>query len=316
MKDIIGHQKVLDFFAKVNSGGNLSHAYCFVGPEQVGKKAVAKALAVQLLEVEQERLVSNPDFFSIKRGINEKTGKTRKDIIIDQIRDLKGHLANRSYLGKYKVAIIDQANKMNKEAGNALLKTLEEPSADTVLFLLTKDEGLLPDTIVSRCQLIYFHPVKTQVLQDWLVGSGISESKARDMALLAQGLPGRAKRWLSDDEEYKWYRAEIDRWESLIGQPFFAKLKVINELFGDKTDHIATRHQLQKVLSIWQLLVRDQMYYKLGMDEQVVAGQGRAGEWSDNGLKVVEEGIRHAKEMLNKNIHPKLLVESILLNIP
>ena len=76
MKDIIGHQKVLDFFAKVNSGGNLSHAYCFVGPEQVGKKAVAKALAVQLLEVEQERLVSNPDFFSIKRGINEKTGKT------------------------------------------------------------------------------------------------------------------------------------------------------------------------------------------------------------------------------------------------
>ena len=84
MSDIIGHEKILQFFDSVIANDNLSHAYCFVGPRSVGKKAVAKNLASRILNIDKDKLYTSPDFSFVERSINEKTGKTRKDITIDQ----------------------------------------------------------------------------------------------------------------------------------------------------------------------------------------------------------------------------------------
>jgi len=110
---IIGHEKILDFFNKVINQGRLSHAYCFVGPEEGGKRTVAEKLAADLLKVERVKLSNHPDFSLIRQEFSEKKEKTNKDINIEQIRELRQTLGRHAYFGGYKVAIIDEAEKMN-----------------------------------------------------------------------------------------------------------------------------------------------------------------------------------------------------------
>ena len=95
MSDIIGHKRILQFFDSVIEHDNLSHAYCFTGPGSVGKRTVAKTLAAKILNVDLEKLNTSLDFSLVERAINEKTGKMRKDISIEQIRNLISVLFNR-----------------------------------------------------------------------------------------------------------------------------------------------------------------------------------------------------------------------------
>ncbi len=223
MDAIAGHGKIIDFFAKVIKNGRLSHAYCFVGPSEVGKKTVAEALSAEILQTGREKLAMHPDFFLVQQEFDEKADKTKKDISVKQIRDLRVQLSRGAFYNGYKVAIIDEAEKLNSEAANALLKTLEEPAGKTVLFLITKDEDRLPATIVSRCQLIHFLPVEERAVSEWL-------------------------------------KKEQERFDSLAGKSFFEKSALTEELLGDKKDHIATREKLQSILGIWRVQLRNNFY--------------------------------------------------------
>lgn len=308
--DIIGHDKILDFFDKTTKVGNLSHAYLFVGQKSVGKTTAAEHLAKQLLEV--EKLENSPDFHFTQQLFDEKTGKTKKNITIAQMRELREYLSRSSYSGGYKIAIINNAEKMNKEAANGLLKTLEEPSKKTILFLLTTDENLLPETIQSRCQMVYFAPVQKKLIESFLLENDLSGEEAETMSRLAKGLPGLAKRWLENNEEYEWYKQEVLRFADLSGKAFHEKISRVEELFGDKTDHIATRDKLIKVLNIWQVLVRDGFLSENLENQKIHKVQGNLdNEQTAKTYSIIEE----AKKLLNQNIHPRLVVENILLNI-
>jgi len=272
-----------------------------VGPSGVGKKAVAEFVAGNLFGVAPDKLNTQFDYTVIGQMFDEKTEKTKKDIIVDQMRDLRVILSRRSQIGGWKVAVIEGAEKMNLEAANALLKTLEEPKEKTVLFLLTEDEKQLPETIVSRCQLIYFHPVQKDELKKFALEKGLAESKVNEMVENTNGLPGQLIRWLNNGEDYQTYLNEVKRFQSLFKAPFFEKIKKVEELFGDKTDHIATRENLQNVLNIWLVTVRESLKNNL---------------WSPDKVLGVEKSIQNARKMLDQNIHPRLLVENILLQIP
>lgn len=314
--DVIGHQEIKSFFTKAIANGNLSHAYCFVGPEKVGKRAVAEEIAAKLLQTTKDKLKQSPDFFVVEQLYDEKDEKTKKDISIEQLQELCGYLSRRAYLGDYKVAIIDEAEKMNSKAANALLKTLEEPTEKTVLFLITKDEAELPKTIVSRCQTIYFHPVKETEIVETLKSLGLNKVKAEELAHLSHGLPGLALDWQGDEEKYLWYLNEVKRVNGLMGKSFFEKLQAVEELFGDKTDHIRERGKLQKILDIWQMVLRDNLYGNFGWKE-LPAGQSNSVKKISPDLAVrIYNQINEAKDLLRQNVHPRLIVENILLLIP
>ena len=294
MSEIIGHAKILNFFDKVIENDNLSHAYLFVGPDQVGKKTVAQEIASGLLKTTKEKLKISPDYSFTTQLFDEKIGKTKKNITIAQMRGLREYLACRSYMGGYKIAIIDGADKMNIEAANALLKTLEEPSEKTILFLITDNDTALPQTIRSRCQTIYFSLVSKELMENITT----DEEKIK----LAQGRPGRLINWQENEDDFTSYKNEIERFSSLFNLPFFEKIKKVEELFGDKSDHIATRDKLDDVLSVWQLQVREKMLINLENEE------------NKNFLQI-EKDISKARILLQQNIHPRLLVENILLQI-
>lgn len=155
--DIIGHQKQLDRLGKAVETSTLSHAYLFAGPVGVGKMTVAKKLAEMVVGPITENF--NPDLLEV--GLLQD----KSEITIAQIRDLSYKLSLKPYSAQYKVAIIDNAESMNSEAANALLKVLEEPKPNTIIILITSNPNRLPKTIVSRTQKITFGELSPQELK-------------------------------------------------------------------------------------------------------------------------------------------------------
>lgn len=135
-----------ELFKKAVEAGRLAHGYLFWGPDNVGKKDTAFWLA--------DFLKTSP--FDVLYIIPEE-GK--KDISIEQIRRARKHLSLSSYNSSYKFAIVDKAETMNLDACNALLKTLEEPSGNTILILISSKPDFLPKTITSRLQEVRFKPI-------------------------------------------------------------------------------------------------------------------------------------------------------------
>lgn len=158
------HKKQWEFLKNKFETGQLGHAYLFGGQDDIGKKEFAKEL-VKLVNgnIETSNIAIQkqqfPDLMVID-SINSKSSidnqKDMMEIDVAQIRDANNFLNYKSYYGAYKTIIIHNAERMNKEAQNSFLKTLEEPKGKTLIMLLSsKPDALLP-TIFSRCQMITF----------------------------------------------------------------------------------------------------------------------------------------------------------------
>jgi len=180
----------------------MSHALLLSGIEGIGLEQFAYSLAARLLcqDVNENSLAcgtckpcllfqagNHPDFVNIEP---EDKGKQIK---VDSIRSLVDFMQMKSHYAAYKVAVINPAEAMNRSAANSLLKTLEEPPANSLLILLTVQPSLLPITIRSRCQQLQFTPVQGGEGLSWLQSRlGEDESKASDLLAMAQGGPLRA----------------------------------------------------------------------------------------------------------------------------
>ena len=187
----------------------LPHALLLCGPAGLGKRAFAQRFVQSLLcerPIEGEACGacrscllltagSHPDLVALSLGLR-KDGVQRSEIVVEQIRELSARLAMRSQFGGWQVAMIDPADAMNTAAANALLKTLEEPSAETMLLLLADAPWRLPHTIRSRCQRIEFHLPDTAGALAWLQAEGVRD--ASDALTAAGGNPGLAQAWAQE----------------------------------------------------------------------------------------------------------------------
>ncbi|MEW5835595.1 MAG: DNA polymerase III subunit delta' [Pseudomonadota bacterium] len=187
----------------------LPHALLVCGPEGLGKREFASRFVRGLLcqqPVQGEACGhcrscalldagTHPDRVAVGYGLR-KDGVQRSEIVIDQIRELSARLAMASQFGGWQVATIDPADALNAAAANALLKTLEEPAAQTMLVLVADAPWRLPQTIRSRCQRIEFHlPEPAQALA-WLQAQGVADPASALQA--AGGNPGLARRWAEE----------------------------------------------------------------------------------------------------------------------
>ena len=305
---IIGHEKIISFFDKVITNNSLSQSYCFVGSDGVGKKTVVRYLAAQALKINDKQLDTHPDFYYVSRQIDEKTEKIKKDIGIAQVRQLKEKLGRKSWFGGYQVIVIDEAELLNEESGNALLKSLEEAGTQRVFFLLTTDDNELLSTIRSRCQMFYFSLVDIKVIEDGLVKAGYGEAVAEASAKLSWGRPGRAVMLATDDGLRKNFNAEIERWQKIAGAPFYKKIKAVDDLFNEKTDNLRTSEKLSGALETWIVLWREKILDKMDNPQK------------NNGLSLLEmagliDNFKKAQILLAQNINPRLIVEEILLKV-
>jgi DNA polymerase-3 subunit delta' len=139
---------------------------------------------------------THPDWNYISFEENDKTKVMRKEIVVEQIRDLGAWFALTPQRGGAQVALIEPANAMNPNASNALLKTLEEPMRDRYLLLLCESPMRLSATIRSRCQRIELHTPSATIALEWLHARGIESELAQSALDAAHGHPGLAAHWI------------------------------------------------------------------------------------------------------------------------
>lgn len=213
LKDIIGHERPLKILRGCMAGGRMPHAMLFAGEEGIGKRLVALDVAKTLNCLKnRERLTgraqgdpiadidccdacasclkaekqSHPDITVIT-----PEGEGRQ-IVVSSVRRLQETLAYRPFEGLWKVAVIDDADKLNQSAANAFLETLEEPPADCILILISSRADMLIPTIRSRCHRIHFSPLPVKALAGLLreMNRGLDSSQSALLGTLSGGRVG------------------------------------------------------------------------------------------------------------------------------
>ena len=205
--DQIGRESVEASLRATMAEGVLSHGWIIAGPKGAGKATLAYRIARGLLDpkaltspdsfdvspdAQVFKLIAggaHPDLFVAERVLNEKTSKLQSEITVETVRALTLFLSRTPAFGGYRVAIIDIADDLNRNAANALLKALEEPPANTLLLLLSEAPGRLIATTRSRCRRMDLRPVPDAEITQWLVAS--DAAPATDAAAIAGNAGGR-----------------------------------------------------------------------------------------------------------------------------
>lgn len=320
--EIVGHEPQLATLARGLEQNRLHHAWLFLGPEGVGKRTVALslAMAIQCLEktgdscggcspCAQVRSGHHPDV----RVIEPSPGK--KEISIQQVRDLERELSFRPFSGRKKVAIIDPATLMNTAAQNALLKTLEEPPGDSLLILISTSIGGLLPTVLSRCLRLSFAPLPEKQVMEFLVShKGLKRDEAAIMAALTMGSLGKA---LQPDIEELFARRK--RWTEGIcslGQGDYKDAMALAEALGGTLEESV---QFLNWLTQWY---RDVLVHSVTGTTEGTCNVDRKREIEDQAkrygpsrsLALYSEAVRTAAR-IPRNVNRRMALENLFAHI-
>ena len=213
--DIYGHERQIAILKKALTSKRVGHAYLFSGINAIGKRTLAGEFA-KALNCEQAE--SLHDACEKCSSCLKAQHASHADIIfveaegqfirINAIREIQERMKFRPLEGGWRAVIINDADKMNDHAANALLKTLEEPSAANILILISSRPYSMPATIISRCRHMRFNPLPAHAVFQFLVEKkGMDAQKASLLAGLSGGSAGRALEL--DQEDVAAYRADI-----------------------------------------------------------------------------------------------------------
>jgi DNA polymerase-3 subunit delta' len=302
--DIIGHERPIRVLQKTLATGRVAHAYLFWGPSGVGKEKVAREVARVLLCADPETpqrgaacgrcpachkvdSQGHPDVHVLVAA--------GASISVGDVRSLQETLSYQAFERGRRVAIIREAFRMTREASNALLKTLEEPSAGTHIFLLAQHRNQILPTLVSRCQSLRFDPVPEDQVRRLLEARGMEPNTARAAAEISGGCPGAvagedvdALIDLEADVAETW-----QRWESTGVADRFA---------------LSSRWSSEK----------DKLVFRLDSLERCMrqSARARAAEGSMSGTAVDALGaLFRVRRLLQQNVNTQLAVDSLFLGI-
>jgi DNA polymerase III subunit delta' len=211
-----GHQAVKFILNKQIEAQKFPHAYLFAGPKGVGKKTLALEFTKKVLGA--ENLSNHPDF-----AVLDESG----EIIMETMLDFISRLSYKPFLAQKKIAVINNAQNLNQQSGNALLKTLEEASPSTIIILLADSLRLLP-TIVSRCQVLNFHPFSKKQLADFAEKNNLQITEP--IIDLSFGSPARLKELSQDKEFLKDEEAAVESYKNFGKMRLGEKLMSISGL--------------------------------------------------------------------------------------
>lgn len=214
LSDIVSHDATREIFRRSIISGKLSHSYIFCGIQGCGRRKLAVELVKTIFCASGG--VESCEKCSSCRKINSGNHPDlhvlqplpdKRDISIDQVREMQREMALRPYEADRKVCIIEPADRMNLSSGNSLLKTLEEPPGNAFFILITENSDQLLQTIRSRCQIIRFAPLSEERIAEILIKRGMDLEKAEILAATAEGSVAKALE--QEDEDLSGLQAEI-----------------------------------------------------------------------------------------------------------
>nr|WP_048849712.1 DNA polymerase III subunit delta' [Tanticharoenia sakaeratensis] len=205
---VLGHDAAVHAFRSAWAAGRLHHAWLLHGPEGIGKATLAFRLARIVLGAEdmaspEGRRVSagtHADLLVIRRGFDEKRGRPRAEIVMDDVAPIQQFLRRTAAEAGWRVVLIDGAEYLNRNAANALLKLLEEPPPKAVILMTSAAPGRLLPTIRSRCRRLGLDPLDGSTMRAVLTGQGQPDDVIARLIAEGAGAPGRAARLALDSD--------------------------------------------------------------------------------------------------------------------
>lgn len=312
----------------------LSHAYMFVGPRHVGKGTLALNLAQVINcasvvdaspcgECSQCQRIAKGHHTDVRivRAEEAKPGRPKQSGIgIDDVRIVSNQAQLKPYEGSCRVFIFEDAETMNDEAANALLKTLEDPPPQTLFILLTSQEDQILTTISSRCQKVELLPMSRKGIATFLVTNGyMNEIDAEEISHFSKGSLGWALSTVENPLILERRTSELDRLVVLldanIEQRFHAASDIASTYYRD-------RHEATEILNIWLSWWRDLMLLKEGSKDTIYNRDyiDSLKKWRPifSSIQVTEfiAEIYKTQEALQYNINPRLTMETLMLSVP
>ena len=321
--DIIGHEEIIRHLKNAIQTEKVSHSYIFTGDPGSGKKLLAGTYAMTL-QCEEGGTEPCGHCDSCKKAI----GKNHPDIImvthekpnvitIDEIREqIINDVDIKPYCSPYKIYIVANAELMNPQAQNALLKTIEEPPAYAIIMLLTANEGMLLPTIKSRCVTLTMKPVPLPLIRQYLMEElQIPDYRADICAAFSQGNVGKAKRLALSDSfgEMLEHALHMVKYISeMEPSDLVEDLKKINTYKMDIQDYL-------DLLTVWY---RDVLMFKATCDannlvfsNELNSIRDKARDSSYEGLECIIKALEKAKVRLNANVNFDMAMELLLLTM-
>lgn len=321
--DVIGQNQLVQNFKNALSHKKISHAYLIQGEKFSGKKMIADIFA-RALQCESEGKRPCNVCRSCKQAIN----KNHPDIIyvshdkpnvisVDNIRDqINGDIAIKPYSGPYKIYIMDDAEKMNPQAQNALLKTLEEPPEYAIILLLATNVEMMLPTILSRCIVMNIKPVSDDAIKKYLMEQiRIPDYLATVCASFARGNLGRAA-LLASNPEFDQMKNEILNITKTISNMAFHQMSSEAKNVDEK------KYDMNDFFDLCIIWYRDVLLVKASSDrthliftEELAQLKKQAAMYSFQEIENIVNEIEHARRRWKANVNLQLTLETLFMNM-
>lgn len=322
-KNIVGHEQIIEHLQNAKKLDKISHAYILNGPDKAGKMMLAEAFAA-MLQCEKDDADACMECHSCRQAASHNhpdiiylQHEKPNTISVSDIREqINKDIVIRPYSRLYKIYIVDEAEKMNQQAQNALLKTIEEPPSYAVLILLTTNADSFLPTILSRCIRLNLKPVPDGKIREYLMKHcQVPDYQADISAAFAQGNVGKAVQ-LAVSEHFKELMDSavqlMKRVKEIEVYEMGEAVKQINEFKLEMNDYF-------DIMMVWY---RDVLMYKATTDinslifkEQAYEIKKQASKSSYHGIQKILEALDKAKIRLNANVNFDLVIELLLLTM-
>jgi len=328
--EIIGQEDAKSLLKNAIKTGNHSHAYIFSGEKGSGKMMLAEAFAMMLqcenpgedacLECHsciQALSHNNPDIIYVTR----EEGKS--NIGVDVVREkIVNDVDIKPYSSKYKIYIVDEAERMNPQAQNAILKTIEEPPEYAIIILLSANHNAFLQTILSRCVLIQMKSVDSESIKKLLQTKfEIVDYQSEMVATFAQGNIGKAIA-LATDTSFNEVKSKVlslcKRASKMDEFQISEEVKSIkDENDKDKKEDESEKFQgfMDQFLDLITLWFKDVLLYKATLNDELLLFKEdsydiheQAQRCSYLGLNSIVDGITDTRAKLNANVNFELTI--------
>ena len=290
--EIAGHAVIKTVLEKaIESPQN---GYLLFGSEGLGNHLLAEAFIRALAEYPKERpLSAHPDIILLEREMNDAGTALKKEISVKAIRELRMRIAGRPSIAKRMVIYIPEADRLNEEGVNALLKSVEEPPAGAVFVFVTHALAKIPETLLSRLIQLELKPLSSHQMQEWL--TSINSKEPERLLQIANGRPGHALRFLQEESFMQdVFEAErfVDRilTSTSIGGGFAVIGEWANRI--EKKEDPVT--EWRKAIQLWQG----------ALSRKIIEQPTRA--------EIIAKALIRAEQAIGSSISPRIILESQL----